>query len=250
MLSSCLILYLRRLNLLHLEIAMLKLQFTILLSTLLAACVINGQSIKPVINKDLFPGFSFDGNTSKTSAIFGYDFQAVSGDKLSVSNCHEALGIDENKIAEFDYHRFKLLRISCTAYLKYVESGPSNVSHLPDTVSEQWVASLPAEIIPLLSRADLAQKQEKSIEGYYSKAVSFTTEGSGTTKILSEEDENYLNILARGDFTNDGIEDILLSTEWYARNAHGKHADLLILTQLEGNSPPRVMWRLNNLDLN
>ena len=82
----------------------------------------------------------------------------------------------------------------------------------------------------------------------YDSNTQITLEKENTFKLLTKEDEVYLTLLARGDFTNDGFEDLLIQAEWYARNAHGKHVDLLILSRLDKDGTVEIDWRLNNID--
>ncbi|NOX91102.1 MAG: hypothetical protein GXP18_01225 [Gammaproteobacteria bacterium] len=94
-----------------------------------------------------------------------------------------------------------------------------------------FYSELPAIVKPLLQHDKPNQLSNKTLGNYMAK-TKISLEKNSNAKIINSEDEIYVTLLAQGDFTHDGIEDLLIKTEWYARKIFGKHADLLILTSI------------------
>lgn len=102
----------------------------------------------------------------------------------------------------------------------------------------------PASATPILSEADLQQKEGHTIGSLYADA-NFSSDNKNTIRVITDDDEYYFTTLARADFNLDGVEDLLIRAEWYARNAHGKHVDLVILSQQTHQGSLKIEWRLS-----
>lgn len=211
----------------------------------LTACSTSKELSDTNLYQEQFPGFVFENKSDRIhSVLSGYEYQAIEGEKLVITNCEQAGRIDISTIADYDYFRFKLLLVSCIAIDKYSTASAAHINNFPSKLDENFIYQLPAAIIPLLSRSESIQRQGLSIKSY-DASIQVTVEKENTFKLLTKEDEVYLTLLARGDFTNDGFEDLLIQSEWYARQAHGKHVDLLILSREDGDGAVKISWRLN-----
>ncbi|PCH59748.1 MAG: hypothetical protein COC05_06260 [Gammaproteobacteria bacterium] len=218
------------------------------IAVFLLACSTSNNMIEARLYQQQFPGFAFTSNLGANQpALSNHEYQSLDAEKLVISSCKQANGIDISKIADYDYFRFKLLLVSCKAIDKYSTASAANANNFPLKLDTSFISQLPATITPLLSKADALKKQGMSVKSYDSN-TQITLEKENTFKLLTKEDEVYLTLLARGDFTNDGFEDLLIQAEWYARNAHGKHVDLLILSRLDKDGTVEIDWRLNNID--
>ncbi|WP_156905253.1 hypothetical protein [Neptunomonas japonica] len=194
-----------------------------------------------------FPGFTFASHSdSSQPELSNYEYQPLDNEKLVVTRCKQASDFDISKIPDYDYFRFKLLLVSCKATDKYLKASNAHSTNFPAKLDVELISRFPAEVTPLLSKADLLDKQGMTYK-IYDASTHITREKNNTFKLLTKEDEVYLTLLARGDFTNDGFEDLLIQSEWHARNAHGKHVDLLILSKLDKDGEIDIIWRLNNL---
>ncbi|MCF6322741.1 MAG: hypothetical protein L3J89_00195 [Gammaproteobacteria bacterium] len=198
--------------------------------------------------QEQFPGFSFVSQLDISQpALSNYEYQSIEGGKLVITSCKQANGIDISKIVDYDYFRFKLLLVSCKAIDKYSTASTAHTNNFPSKLNTNFIYQLPAAITPLLSKADTIKRQDLSIK-FYDASIQITLEKENIFKLLTKADEVYLTLLARGDFTSDGFEDLLIQSEWYARNAHGKHVDLLILSRPDKGRPVEIGWRLNSID--
>lgn len=206
---------------------------------------IYADDFKRELYKEKFPGFNIK---NKSHVILNdYNYKSSTGVEFNVSTCKNANNINLSKVADYDYFRFKLLLVSCKAVDKYSESIAANSSHFPKNIDIDFVDQLPASIVPQLTESQLKKSDSETIESFY-KRPQVSKDKNGTFKILSDDDEIYLNILARGDFDKNGTEDLLLETEWYARNAYGKNADLIVLSKVKKNSAMKVIWRYDQFE--
>lgn len=123
-----------------------------------------------------------------------------------------------------------MLRTSCIAINKYSIASSSAKNNFPFQLDTNFIYQLPALIIPILSNNDFERKQNLLVKTY-APLAQIVMEKENVFKLLTEEDEVYLTLLGRGDFNKDGFEDLLIQSEWYARKAHGKYVDLLILSK-------------------
>ncbi len=228
---------------------MMKILITFFLTQMfLLGCSTNGEIKDTKLYQENFPGFSFSTKSDiPQSMLSGYEYQLVEGEVLVITSCEQADGIDISTIADYDYFRFKILLVSCIAIDKYSTATAAHKNNFPSKLDEAFIYQLPATIVPLLSKAEGTQREGQSVKSYDAN-TQITTEKENSFKLLTTEDEVYLTLLARGDFTNDGLEELLIQSEWYARTAHGKHVDLLILSRPDDSGAVEISWRLNKLD--
>ena len=210
----------------------------VILSAVQLSCTA-ASNIPVKINKSAFPGFSISPSNVE---LMGYKFTLDSLEKVEMPNCKKALNYDISKIAEYNYFRFKLLLTSCKALNKYAEAKESNKSFFPVTLTDANYKNFPALSVPFLSKTEYKQRENKTIKQVFKKIKVSSKNNSAT--IITSEDEIYFTVLSRGDFNNDKIEDLLVSSEWYAKNANGKHTDLVILSKTGKNKAIKIDWRM------
>ena len=220
-----------------------------LFSLLLGACNNAKIPIKPSINIVEFPGFSVDKlRKDKDFNLSGYEFQTNANKYLVVTSCEQASNIESALIPEFDYFRFNLLLLSCAALEKYSQAGDSESTYFTTPFDEGFYKHLPAEITPLLSKAYLEARMNKTMIDF-DKKMQVVIENKHTGKLVNANDEIYITVLAQGDFNGDRLEDLMIKSEWFARKASGKHADLLIVTKTSVDKAMNIYWRLHRLEL-
>jgi len=229
---------------------MKKLYFLILVSLFLAigssAYADTHHPIKVTLNIQAFPGFDVDKNKTDAS-LSGYEYQAIKGTPIKPESCNQTINIDSSTIADFEYFRFKQLIISCNAIKQFAKAMKAQTTYFPAKPDISFYSELPAMTKPLLTNNELKQLSHKTL-GDYAPEINISLEMDSTAKIINDGDEIYVTLLARGDFAHDGIEDLLVKTEWYARKAFGRHTDLFIFTPTHHKAPINVYWRLNSVN--
>lgn len=215
--------------------------FSLLFISLQFSCVVANNEITPSMNKNAFEGFTI---TSDKTLLKGYEYTIGRRQDITFETCEQALNYDISKIPEFEYFRFRLLLVSCEAVNKFKTAHNSEKSFFPSKLSNDDYKNLPALAIPYLSKTEYKRRKNKTIKSSFQE-VKVSSDRNGI-KLLTKDDEFYIHILGRGDFNNDKIEDLLVSSEWYARHAHGKHTDLVILSKTGRDKTITIEWRLNN----
>ncbi|MGF1689677.1 hypothetical protein [Photobacterium kagoshimensis] len=217
-----------------------------LCSMFLLACTANTSMFEKILFQEYFPGFVFSKTSDNVVSLNGYEYTLLTTENLVVKTCEQAGEIDIATVADYDYYRFKLLLTSCIAIDKFATAVDSQGNNFPQEIDSEFIYQLPAAITPFINYSDFVRKQGESFLSYDEK-TKVTIENENTFKLLTTQDEVYLTLLARGDFTQDGYEDLLIQSEWYARDAYGKHVDLLILSKKNIDGYVEVSWRLNEL---
>ncbi len=211
---------------------------------ILTACAENSKGISSVINTDEFPGFTIDENSRyKNVVLDDYEYKLANSETVSFKSCPEVEAFEESHVAEYDFFRYRLLMVSCNALKKYFSSRKFTGSFFSKDLDISLVSTFPASSIPLLNKSQLQALANQTLKTHYPNAQ-FMREKSGVIKIVTDDDEIYYSLMARGDFTHDGVEDLLIRSEWFARKAHGKHVDLLILSKAAKDKPVEIVWRL------
>jgi len=218
--------------------------FVIIIQLFLASCIAEENIVNPTLNKQAFEGFSLE-NIKDDIRLNGYKYQTRTNNEKTFNHCSEVINYNYADIAPYMQIHFKLLNVSCVAINKYKKATSSTQSFFPDKLTINNYKSFPALSTPFLSNDEYKQRKNKSIEQSY-KTLKITAKKNSAT-LITKEDEIYITILARGDFNNDKIEDLLVSSEWYAKNAHGKHTDLVILSKTGKDKAIKIDWRMNTI---
>jgi hypothetical protein len=213
-----------------------------------SACAKDEQELQPSIDTAEFPGFVINGRSDyQDITLDGYEYALSDSGTVSFNKCPQVDKYDENRIAEYDFYRFRLLRISCVALKKYFSAQSYQKIYFPKELSIELVNKLPAASIPQLNRSQKSQLAGKTIKSQYPDAV-MSRQEARTVKVVTDEDEYYYSLMAIGDFTNDGIGDLLVRSEWYVRNASGKHVDLLVLSKTGNENTIDIAWHINGAE--
>ena len=210
--------------------------------TTLSSCVFSKNKIHPTIKETSFSGISIDKN-NKTIKLKDAIYTVKPRTDKEFTNCEKVISFSYEKIIPFEQFQFKALTALCTAVNKYQNANYSESSFFPSTLTNVDIENLPALTTPYINSFEYNSRINKTIKQAHEKLT--ISNVNSRTKILTEEDELYIDIVARGDFNNDKIEDLLVNSDWYARNAFGKHTDLVILTKTGKDKPITIEWRLN-----
>ncbi len=209
------------------------------------SCAKAENLISPIINKQYFEGFSL-GNIIYSVKLSGYEYKTRENKNKKFNFCSDVVNYDYANIAPYEQMNFKLLKVSCVAINKYKNVKESKQSFFHLKLNKQDYKNFPALSAPFLSKTEYNRRKNKTIAQAY-KLLKVTLK-KNTVTLLTKNDEIYITVLARGDFNNDGIEDLLVSSEWYARDAYGKHADLVILSKTGQHKAINIDWRLNKVN--
>ena len=210
---------------------------------LLCIPIISYAAGNPVLYKKHFDFYTIGKNLKDTTFEWTMEFKNQDKKTVAFNNCNDISVFNYKNIAFFHRFHFKLFTADCTAIYKYLNAKASNISYFPNNFSDDFILSLPANIIPIINDHIFNKRKGKSIKQAF--AVEKIQLRNKSHNILAPEDDLNIDILARGDFDNDGIEDLIITTAWYARNARGKFNDLVIVTKKAADKPMEITWRMH-----
>ncbi len=214
----------------------------VILLTIQTSCVFADNKIDPSLKIKAFPGFSIE-TSSNVIKIKDAMYSTKKREDKEFKNCKEVLNYNYERIATFEQFQFKALTSYCIAINKFIKANYSEKTFFPSNISKADIKYFPALSTPFINSYEYETRFKKTIDQVHKK-ITISYENN-RMKLLTKEDEFYIDIIARGDFNNDKIEDLLISSDWYARHAHGKHTDLVILSKTSKDSPITIQWRLN-----
>jgi hypothetical protein len=203
---------------------------------------LQGAAPKQSFNTAQFVGLTSPTVTSDERAVLDYELTGRSGGSIHFTNCAQVDAVKEGEIVESQHSLFKLLAMNCLALEKYSTSAASQKSFFPAQLTKAVVAAFPATAMVQLSEEDTARRQGKTLSTY-APILEISTGSEGAAKVLTAEDEITYLIMARADFDDDGIEDLLVRIDWHARTAMGKGSDLVLLSRESSSAPITLSWR-------
>lgn len=209
---------------------------------LLTACAVAGDKIPPDL---IASNFTFDVVRQGEADVPPLAFSLAGGNAASANSCVEIAGIGAKRIAEVDYFRFRVARAECKAIEWFAAAKPYRQSAFDVPLSHSTVREFPALILPLLSEQHERSLEGKSIAAALGASLTVVSVSTGTIRLSTVTDEVYLTVLGRGDFNHDEIEDLLIKSEWFARDAFGKHVDLVLVNGQRSNRNHPILLRQN-----
>lgn len=193
----------------------------------------------PFFNKNEFTGLKSLGHDI-SSVRLDYTLDSVDSKELHFNSCIKVNAV--NKVQTDQYHLLRLIKANCIAVGYYFDALKIGTvpSFLPENLNEDFIRDLPAKAVPNLGGQSLKQQgilaQAKDIK------VLSTNDTSTELSVGDNLVVNY-HIIARGDFNNDGIEDMLLRLDWHISSAFGKGYNLLMITKTNKKTKPSIIFR-------
>jgi hypothetical protein len=214
--------------------------------SLISCVTAENINTKPSLNNKYFDFFKIGKDLSST--IFGWDMILKNSENEEVifSNCNQLSVYDKNNIIPYEQHRFDLFTADCTAIYKYLNASSFKKSFFPLKITNDFIKSLPANTPPIISRYSYEKHTNKTLSQSYN-FVSIE-ERNNSTHLSTSVEDIYVAIVARGDFDNDGVEDLIATSQWYPKDAFGKFSDLVILSKTGKDKPIEIIWRMNTLE--
>lgn len=206
------------------------------------ACIAKSSISYPkFFNSAEFVGFvSINGDSN--TVMLDYDLDGADGNPVLFKNCNDVKRTPETAVATHQYHLWRLMQLNCKAAAMINNASASTQSHWPSTFDYAFIAELPATAIPDLGgnsldgRKGLLKDAEPSLEITSIDSHSAEVIGGGDLAIT------YV-VMARGDFDQDGMEDILLRLDWNIVTAFGKGFSLLLLAKPDFSAEAEIVWR-------
>jgi hypothetical protein len=172
----------------------------------------------------------------------GYDFSFIGESKkeVKINTCNDlikAYAAKEEPLTNIEWNRFQSAAVTCYAIKAFSEAKPSTQSYLGNfALTKETINKLPVDLAFIISNDDIERsKPFKTLGEYQTNGVvevksQYSALFKSTTHGVGGFAQN-MNVLAKGDFTGDGIEDILISVLSYPTDGTMRVFDLFIITQ-------------------
>ncbi len=183
---------------------------------------------------------SMSGDSS--TVILDYDLDGANGNPVLFRNCNDVKQTLETAVVTSQYHLWRLMQLNCKAAAMINNASASMHSHWPSTLDQAFITALPATAVPDLGGSSLEGRKGllKDVE----PSLAITSIDSHSTQVIVGGDLaiTYV-VMARGDFDQDGMEDILLRLDWNIVTAFGKGFSLLLLSKPDLSAEAEIIWR-------
>lgn len=199
------------------------------------------EGAKRMFNTEKFVGLASSASASYEEIALEYELENRKGDIVRFTSCTQVETTEANEIVESQYSLFKLLSLNCLALKRYSSSTNAEKSFFPVRLNKTLVAAFPATAMVKLSESDMAKRQGKTLADY-EHSLDISIAGDGSAKVITPEDEITYQIMARADFDEDGLEDLLMRVDWRARAAMGRGSDFVLLNRKTKSGPVTVVW--------
>lgn len=205
----------------------------------------SGHSVeyKPYLNQSEITGLETLGDDLSTLRL-NYALDSTEGKEVNLNSCDAVNSTSASNINTSQHHLLQLTKVNCTAaeyYFNALKQG-NTPSFLPHSLTAEFIKTLPAQAVPNLGGEPLKNRNGTLIEAEKNLTVLSVDNGVVEVSLSGDVMVNYVT-MARGDFNNDGIEDMLLRLDWHISSAFGKGFDLLMVTQTGKSTRPSLIWR-------
>jgi len=203
-----------------------------------------GVESEAYFNEDEFVGLINLGDTI-TNIKLDYSLDLSAGGELQFNTCTDVKNANDAGIESSQYHLLRLMKVNCVSAKHFLKAkhAKSVLSYLPEKITPNFIKSLPSSAVPDLGGSSLQGKKDSLIVDDSHFKLLTINERSIEVAISGDLVVNYL-VMARGDFDQDGYEDLLLRLDWYVDTAFGKGFDLLMVSKSSEKESPVVTWRM------
>jgi hypothetical protein len=215
----------------------------IFMFSVIGCSTISMQKPQREFNFSEFTGLVSRESIDYAGVLLDYDLDDAKGKNVHFTSCLQVDGTSENDILTSEYTLYKLLSIHCKAIQIYIEKGTdARVSFFPQTIRKELVAAFPAVATPQVSKEAMAERLGKTL-AIDEPGLKIKIVDKENADVLTSTDDITYTIMARADFNQDGIEELLVRMNWHVIDAFGKGADLFILEKKSPTDPIALTWR-------
>lgn len=189
-----------------------------------------------------FAGLAASATESLASAPLDYELDRTEGGVMRFKDCNQVAQTQAHDIAASQYSLFELLAVNCLALRRYATSSAATKSFFPAGLTKQLVAAFPAAAIPPVNEEDLKRRTGTVLRSY-EKRLTVAVLNTREARLQTATDEIEYAVMARADFDNDGIEDLLVRAQSEARGASGVGVELFLLSKTSKAGQVTLIWR-------
>lgn len=177
-------------------------------------------------NKEEFTGLDSIEDQGK-KFLLHYQLDKREGGLITFLNCEDVASSSEEEIVPSQLIYLKTLHVNCRMASEYSAAPRQAKKRWPDELSEALILDMPAIILPELVSLNAISRlgKIKDLEVYVEKRGRFTA------RLVVDGLDIQIIQLARGDFTSDGLENMILRLDWSVMEAFGRGVDWVMLSR-------------------
>lgn len=158
-----------------------------------------------------------------------------------LQSCMEIDATAINSVIEREANLLIVAKLDCAIAKQFIPANSATSSNLPQPLSIDYLKKLPANITPSFNEQQERNAQQKTLAEF--KIDEINNDQDNVFELLLNDVLSVKFIeVARADFNADGIEDLMIMTEWLVTDSwDGEGVDLLIIEDKE--QKPKVIWR-------
>ena len=190
----------------------------------------SAEDFKPQFYPDYFTGLETKNITSYKKAVLDYDLTSSDGKTAHFRSCMDVEAMKDDSIVASEYYLLTMLRLNCQALKAFTHAMDSKKSYLKNIMKGKHIGDLPATAYPYVNDYDRKKRENKKLKNYQKK-LNIKHIDDGSIEVETSTDKLIYQVVARGDFNGDGIEDALIRIDWHVIDAFGKGSKLVLLTK-------------------
>ena len=187
-----------------------------------------------------------DGNYSNTRLKTYSPIQFKNNGERYLQSCREIDATAINSVIEREVYLLLAAKLDCAIARQFIYAEPATSSNLPQPLSIDYLKQLPANITPSFNEQQEQNAQQKTLVEFKINEVNNVQEHVFELLLNDVLSVKFIEV-ARADFNGNGVEDVMIMTEWLVTDSgDGEGVDLLIIEdkqQKPSEGKPKVIWR-------
>ncbi|MBD3668727.1 MAG: hypothetical protein HUJ16_12230 [Kangiella sp.] len=154
-----------------------------------------------------------------------------------------------NSVIEREVNLLIIAKLDCAIAKQYINAKPATSSYLPNPLTTDHLKQFPANVIPSFNEQQERNAERKTL-GELNINENNTVQDHVFEILLNDVLSVNIIEIARADFNGDGIEDVMIMTEWLVTDSgDGEGVDLLIIEEKQqkpSEGKPKIIWRFTD----
>lgn len=182
---------------------------------------------------------------SETRLTQASPLEFVNGEVRDMINCLEIEATKIEQIIEREQRLLVAAKTDCKIARRYIEAAAAKSTNLPVSLDQGPLLSLPADLIPAINFDSTLGKPGGNLGELNIKSFETTQQWEHT---IALEDAIFIKLteVARADFDQDGVEDLMLMSEWQVADAWDGQGTELLIIEDDGHDK-HISWRYNGI---
>ncbi|AUD77891.1 hypothetical protein CW740_01020 [Kangiella profundi] len=180
-------------------------------------------------------------NYSNTRLKLYSPIKFKNNDERYLQNCMEIDATPINSVIETEVDLLLAAKLDCAIARQFIHAKPATSSYLPNPLTTDYLKQFPANVIPSFNEQQERNAERKTL-GELNINENNTVQDHVFEILLNDVLSVKITEIARADFNADGMEELMIMTEWVVKDSgDGEGVDLLVIEGKEHK--PKIIWR-------